>query len=187
MAARAYCAKYDGEIDALALSGSPGENPVAGVGLMLVEALTRLRGERHRSRLMQRMTVGAFARRFPDPDHPCAWISANMENVTAYEGDPLCSFTFTLNGNRALLRLMKRAYSLKNGRPDLPVRFYSGTEDPCAPDEKGFRHAMERMRQAGYSDTEGHLFPGMRHEILNEEGREAVFERIWKEAFEANL
>ena len=187
LAARAYCAKYDGEIDALALSGSPGENPAAGVGLMLVEALTRLRGERHRSRLMQRMTVGAFARRFPDPDHPCAWISANMENVTAYEGDPLCSFTFTLNGNRALLRLMKRAYSLKNGRPDLPVRFYSGTEDPCAPDEKGFRHAMERMRQAGYSDTEGHLFPGMRHEILNEEGREAVFERIWKEAFEANL
>ena len=51
----------------------------------------------------------------------------------------------------------------------------------------GFRDAVERMRSAGYRNVEGRLFPGMRHEILNEDGREAVFEAIWREAFEPNL
>lgn len=187
LAARAYCARYDGEIDALALSGSPGENSAAGFGLALVEILARVQGEHHRSRLLQRMTVGAFARRFPHPEHSCAWISANMENVAAYEHDPLCSFIFTLNGDRALLTLMRRAYGLKHGRNDLPVYFYSGADDPCAPDEKGFWNAVEKMRRAGYRNVQGYLFPGMRHEILNEAGRAEVFERIWQEAFEGNL
>ena len=135
------------------------------------------------------MTVGAFAARFPDTGHPCAWISRNIENVIAYEADPLCSFSFTLNGNRALLKLMRRAYALHGGRgnPGLPVRFYSGAEDPCMPDERGFFRAMERMRRSGYRDVQGVLFPGLRHEILNEENREEIFERIWHEAFEPNI
>lgn len=186
LAARAYCAQYDRDIDALALSGSPGENAAAGLGLALIRLLILLKGERHHSHLLQRMTVGMFASRFPDPEHPCAWISANMENVIAYEADPLCQFTFTLNGNRALLRLMRRAYRLgpNPGRPNLPVRFYSGAEDPCAPDEKGFRRAVEKMRSAGYRDVQGRMFPGMRHEILNEGARTEVYDCIWREAFE---
>jgi len=187
LAVRAYCEKYDHDIDALVVCGSPGKNPAVGIGLALIEILSKIQGERHRSRLLQGMTIGAFARRFPDPLHPCAWISANMENVVAYENDPLCQFTFTLNGNRALLRLMRRAYSLKQGRMDLPVHFYSGEDDPCAPDAKGFWNAVKNMRKAGYTRVQGKLFSGMRHEILNEAEREMVFESIWKEAFKPNI
>ena len=43
---------------------------------------------------------------------------------------------------------------------------------------------MNRMRQAGYTNVSGHMFPGLRHEILNEINREEVFERIWRESFE---
>ena len=189
LAVRVYCERYDRDVDALVVCGSPGWNAAAGVGLALIRLLVFLRGERHRSRLIQGMTVGAFARRFPDTGHPCAWISANMENVIAYEADPLCRFTFTLNGNRALLRLMRRCYGLAPGRgkPDLPIRFYSGADDPCMPDEKGFWHAVENMKKAGYRNVQGCLFPGMRHEILNETNREEVFERIWREALEPNI
>lgn len=189
MAVRAYCENYDRDIDALVVSGSPGENAAAGAGLALIRLLVLLRGERYRSALLQKMTIGAFASRFPDPEHPCAWISANMENVIAYESDPLCSFRFTLNGNRALLRLMRRCYGLspKRGKPDLPVHFYSGADDPCAPNAKGFWGAVEKMRRAGYRNVQGTLFPGLRHEILNESNAEEIFERIWKEAFEPNL
>lgn len=188
LAVRVYCQRYDREIDSLVVCGSPGWNPAAGVGLKLIRLLVMLRGERHRSRLIQRMTVGAFARRFEEAGHPCCWISGNMENVIAYEADPLCRFSFTLNGNRALLRLMRSCYRKSGcGKPDLPVYFYSGAEDPCMPDEKGFWHAVETMRKAGYGKVEGHLFPGLRHEILNETNREEVFERIWKEAFEPNI
>ena len=191
LAVRAYCELYDREIDALAVCGSPGRHaePTLRFALALVSLLERAHGERYHSALIQGLTIGAFARRFPDPEHPNAWISANLENVRAYEADPLCSFTFTLNGNRALLRLLHRAYALKpeRGKPDLPVRFFSGAEDPCAPNARGFHDAMERMRRDGYRNVQGRMFPGMRHEILNEEGREEVFEAIWREAFEPNL
>ena len=184
LAVRAYADRYDKDIDALIVCGSPGENPAAGAGLVLIRLLRMIYGERHHSALVQKMTIGAFAKRFPSAEHPSSWISANVENVIAYEADPLCSFTFTLNGNRALLRLMRRAYGLSptRGKPELPVRFYSGTEDPCAPDEKGFRNAVERMKQAGFSDVQGHMFPGLRHEILNESNRQEIFETIWSDA-----
>ena len=184
LAVRAYADRYDKDIDALIVCGSPGENPAAGAGLVLIRLLRMIYGERHHSALIQRMTIGAFAKRFPSAEHPSSWISANVENVIAYEADPLCSFTFTLNGNRALLRLMRRAYGLSptRGNPTLPVRFFSGAEDPCAPDEKGFWHAVERMRQAGFADVEGKLFPGLRHEILNEANRQEIFETIWSDA-----
>ena len=184
LAVRAYADRYDRDIDALIVCGSPGENAAAGAGLVLIRLLSALFGERHHSALVQKMTIGAFAKRFPSAEHPSSWISANEENVIAYEADPLCTFTFTLNGNRALLRLMRRAYGLSptRGNPQLPVRFFSGAEDPCAPDEKGFWHAVERMKQAGFADVEGKLFPGLRHEILNEASRQEVFEAIWADA-----
>ena len=184
LAVRAYADRYDKDIDALIVCGSPGENAAAGAGLVLIRLLSALFGERYHSALVQKMTIGAFAKRFPSAEHPSSWISANEENVIAYEADPLCSFSFTLNGNRALLRLMRRAYGLSptRGNPALPVRFFSGAEDPCAPDEKGFRHAVEKMRQAGFSDVQGKLFPGLRHEILNETNRAEVFETIWRDA-----
>jgi len=188
LAVRVYCKRYDREIDALVVCGSPGWNAAAGAGLAMIRLLTLLRGERHRSLLIQAMTVGAFARRFEDTGHPCNWISADIENVIAYEADPLCRFTFTLNGNRALLRLMRSCYRFETcGKQDLPIRFYSGVDDPCMPNEKGFWHAVETMRRAGYTNVQGCLFPGMRHEILNETQQEEVFEKIWTEAFEPNI
>lgn len=182
LAVRAYAGQYAHDIDALIVCGSPGENRAAGLGLKMIAVLSRLLGERYRSKLFYAMTIGEFQKRFPDPKHPCAWISRNMDNVRAYEADPLCSFRFTLNGNRALLRLMQRAYHLPQAQRTLPVRFYSGADDPCAPDAKGFEHAMDAMRRAGFTDVQGRMFPGLRHEILNEDECGMVFETIWREA-----
>ena len=189
LAVRAYAEKYDRKLDSLIISGSPGKNAAAGFGLALIKLLTRLYGDRHRGKLMLALTLGPYVARFPDKDHPCAWLSANMENVEEYERDPLCHFRFTLNGNRALLRLMQRAYSIRapRGNASLPVRFYSGEDDPCAPDRKGFDAAMESMRRAGYRDVQGRMFPGLRHEILREKNAREIFETIWAEAIEPVL
>ena len=179
LAVRSYCRKYDGDIDALIVSGNPGHNPAVGAGLVLDRLLTLFKGERHISPLMASMATGSYARRFPDPNTQFAWLSVNAENVRAYDADPLCGFPFTLNGYRALLTLLKQAYDgTPAGHPELPVLFLSGADDPCAPDQKGFDDAMARMRRAGYADVTGRMIPGMRHEILNETGREAVYAEL---------
>ena len=192
LAVRAYCADHDRDIDSLVVCGSPGENGAAGFGLVLIGVLTLFQGDRHRSKFVQKMTTGSFSSRAKS-ELSGSWLSANPENVAAFAADPLCNFTFTLNGYRALLRLMIRAYGLglaphrgkpKRGNPELPIHFYSGADDTGAPDRAGFENAMNRMRQAGYENVDGYMFPGLRHEILNEANREEVFEKIWSEAFE---
>ena len=179
LAVRAYCEDYAGEIDALGVLGCPAKNPLLGPGLLLTAVLGRILGPDYRSARLQRMIVGSFGRKFPD--HPYAWLSANRDNYLAFARDPLCRFIYSVNGCRALLMLMRRTYSLKHGRRDLPVRFYSGADDPCVLGEKGFVRAMESMKNAGFEDVQGVLFPGMRHEILNETDKQQVFERIWTE------
>ena len=189
MAVRAYCEKYDGELDGLIVCGSPGWNAAAGAGLMLLNIMAKFRGERCRSKLIKSLTTGAFSKPFKKEGNSSAWLSADKENVRAFKADPLCGFDFTLNGNRALLTLMQRAYHLKalRGNPGMPVRFYSGEKDPCAPNPEGFEAAMEAMRKAGYTDVQGAMFPGLRHEILNEKNREEIYETIFKEAIEPNM
>ena len=193
LAVRAYCGDHDRDIDSLVVCGSPGEHPAAGFGLVLIRILTLLRGDRYRSSFIRRITTGSFASRASKNLGHGSWISADAENVAAFKADPLCNFNFTLNGYQALIELMIRAYGFARdhgpyraqlGKPELPIHFYSGADDAGAPNRAGFENAMNRMRKFGYTRVSGYMFPGMRHEILNEKNREAVFERIWSEAFE---
>ena len=168
LAVRVYRQRYDGDIDGLVVCGSPGYNPAAGAGLTLNRLMTAFKGERYISPLFVKMTTGSFNRGNPKSGSPNAWLSTNQDNVQRYDDDPLCGFPFTLNGYRALLTLMRDAYrSVPAAHPALPVHFLSGSEDPCAPDEKGFNDAVAHLRRDGYSNVTARLYPGMRHELLN--------------------
>lgn len=183
LAVRNYIAEYDGDIDGLVVTGSPGENSAVGFGLGLITVLEKAFGERHRSRLIQGMTVGGYNRRFRHEGKKNAWLSVDPDNVEGYNTDPLCNYSFTLNGNRALLHLLQGAYGKKNiTNPDIPVRLYSGADDPCAPNAKGFQNAVDHIRADGYHDVKGMMFPGLRHEILREKGCEKVYDTILREA-----
>ena len=179
LAVRVYRQKYDGDIDGLVVCGSPGQNPAAAAGLLLNRLMTAVKGERYVSPLFVKMTTGSFNKGNPRSGSANAWLSTNADNVRAYDADPLCGFPFTLNGYKALLELMRDAYApVPAGRPDLPVHFISGENDPCAPDKKGFDAAVERMRDAGYARVTAHMYPGMRHEILNHAERQAVYDDL---------
>ena len=58
------------------------------------------------------------------------------------------------------------------------VLFVSGAEDPCMINVRHFAKAVQNMRHAGYLDVKGKLYPGMRHEILNEKNKEQVYHDI---------
>ena len=76
---------------------------------------------------------------------------------------------------------MKRAYDVKHWkctRPEMPVLFISGAEDPCLGSVRQFASAVKNMRSAGYRDVKGKLYQGMRHEILNEKDKEKVYHDI---------
>ena len=83
-----------------------------------------------------------------------------------------------LTGFLNLFSIMQDAYSISGRRPrnpSMPVLFISGEDDPCLLSPRKFHQAVRTMQRAGYTDVRSRLYPSMRHEILNEKGKEAVW------------
>ncbi len=189
MVVRSYLKKYDGELDGLIVCGSPSYNPAAGAGRALAGVIGALRGGRHRSGFLQELSFGSFHKKFGETQSKNSWISSQDVEVQAYENDPQCGFVFTANGFRNLYKLMQNTYSSKGWElhhPDLPIYFISGGDDPCLINEKKFKQAVAFLKECGYTDVSSKLYPGKRHEILNEDIRDQVFEDI-KDFCEAHI
>ena len=177
MVVRCYIQKYDGEIDKLIVCGSPSKNPFAGVGVAMAKSVSLFKGERHRSGTLAQLSTGNGDKKFPG-EGKNAWLTRDKEIVEAYNADEKCNFTFTCNGFENLFRLMQKTYD--KGRyavnnPSLPIFFVSGSDDPVLVGEEKWFKAPQLLRDAGYKNVSGKLYHQMRHEILNEKGKEEVY------------
>ena len=95
--------------------------------------------------------------------------------------NPLCNFTLTANGTRNLLALMMETYRKGEwvvNNPEMPVHFISGDADPMMLSEEKFHKAAQNLCDRGYLNVTSALYPGMRHEVLNEIGKEDVWNEI---------
>ena len=178
---RSYIKSYDNDIDALIVCGSPSRNPMAKLALSLVSVMKKIKGEHHRSKLMQKLAFSSYAKRFQESYSENCWLSSSRRNVEAYDKNPLCGFVFTLNGFENLFHLMTRVYD-KQGwsmqHPALPILFVAGEDDPCIDTSEKFKEAYEMLMSCGYQQVEHHLFAHMRHEILNEDEHQQVYDYL---------
>jgi len=178
---RCYLQKHDGELAALVLTGAPCPNSSAGAGRKLASFIAATQGQFHRSPMMNSMMFGSFNKKVKDPLTDFDWLSVNSENVQRYIEDPLCGYMFTAAGYRDMLGGMiqmadRKLYACAN--PGLPVLFAAGECDPCTGGEEGLAASMALLKDAGYRDVSKIVYPGLRHEILNEYERPAVVKDI---------
>jgi len=181
LAVRSYVKRHDMEIDRLIVIGSPNYRCGTKLGKAIAGTIGTLFGGRHRSHLLQKMCFGSFNRPFKKDGYASSWICSEKKVLEEYHSDPLCNFTFTANGFRNLLGLMVDCYSVdgwKAGNIDLPVYFLSGKNDPCLISEKAMDESIRKMHRLGYYTVECEMFDGMRHEILNENGNQKVWNRL---------
>ena len=181
MVVRCYIRKYDADIDKLVVIGCPSKKPGMKPGLALIKMVTNIKGEKTRSKFISDLVVGDYEKRFKKEGVPHMWVNSDPEKVKKYNEDPLCNYMFTLNGYLNLVKLTMLTYTdggyvMKN--PALPIRFFSGAEDPCTVNEKAFAEDMELLRKQGYTDVDGIMYPRLRHEILNEDEKDMVYEDI---------
>lgn len=181
LAVRAFAAEHDDCMDMLIVCGSPSNRKAGSIGRVIANVEGRIFGMRHKSRLLELLSFGGFAMRFSGEKNKNAWVCSDPEVYEAYSESELCGFTFTDDAYLALFDLMRRAYDVRGWkctRPGLPVLFISGAEDPCLGNVRKFAETVQNMRRAGYRDVKGKLYPGMRHEILNEKEKEKVYHDI---------
>ncbi len=105
------------------------------------------------------------------------WLSRDESEVDAYVADPWCGFDVPDETIPLLFGPAGRLASeseLSKIRRDLPILIASGLDDPLAGGGQLVELLGQRYRDAGVADVTVQLYPGARHEILNETNRDQV-------------
>lgn len=180
--ARNYMLRYGKGIQGIIVMGTGDQTPGTLKAAKCISSILRFfQGEKHVSKLMEKMSFGSYLKRIPDAKTPFDWLSVNQDNVKRYMADPMCGFTFTINGYRTVLELLSRLSdkeALKSIPSQLPVLLVSGAEDPVGNYGEAVTALEQALRQSGLKDVTKKLYAGDRHEILNEENHQDVYDDI---------
>ncbi|KQP12261.1 alpha/beta fold hydrolase [Pseudorhodoferax sp. Leaf267] len=102
------------------------------------------------------------------------WLSRDEAEVDKYCADPACGFLPEPFTGIATLRRAADPAEIAKVRADLPVLIVSGDADPLAGGGAALELLAQRYRAAGLRDVQLQLYPGARHEVLNETNRDEV-------------
>ena len=158
--------------DRLIVMGTGGPNPVAGIGLVLIKIIKRLRGEKHISKLLDNVAFGNYNDAWgggTDFDTK-PWLTSDVGVRMRYYEDPFCMFKFTASAMGDLVTLTKesnRKQWFTNMPKDIPVLLVSGQDDPVGDFSEGVQKVYEKLLKAGIK-CEMKIYEDARHEILND-------------------
>lgn len=182
--ARNYICRYGTGISAAIIMGTGMQSMGT---LRMAKAVAGIQkvfcGQRHVSRLIDKLAFGSYGKTFANPRTQWDWLSRDEERVDHYIADPMCGFTFTVNGFIALFELVSRLHDPENLKAipkKLPVFMVSGDADPVGDYGKGVRKAYDTLLAAGLEDIRLKMYEGGRHELLNETNRGEVMEDIYR-------
>ena len=181
--ARTYLIRYPGSVTAAVIMGT-GQQPgymVAG-GRLAAKLIGKKSGYDKFNETVDGLAFGAYNKPFEPKRTNYDWLSANEENVDKYIADPLCGggattglFLEMLGG----IGFIGKPSNLAKMDKNTPVLFISGAMDPVGDLGKGTTKAYESFKKAGVKDVTLKLYPGLRHEILNEKEKDQVYADIW--------
>ena len=180
---RSYLPRYGQGLAGAVICGTANEaTAVSRAGNLAARAIAAVRGDGYRSGLLHALADGAYSRAIKDARTPFDWLSRDPAVPDAFMADEACGFMFGAGAYATLTELAWRAAA--------PATF--GRHAPrLAPALRGRRRRPRRQmrprcrcrrRVHGGRWRRGQLalrlFPGMRHEILNEFGKEEVYDFI---------
>ena len=148
MFSQAYLPQHHDLIDGLVLSGTSGPGP---------------------------RREGGPNSAFSDPRTPYDWLSRDPAEVDAYIADPFCGIQFTPESGASFREVAAQGMTadLSAVQDGLPVYVFLGDEDPINNRLEAVRPLIAAYEAAGL-DVTFRVYPGGRHEMLNETNRDEV-------------
>lgn len=180
--ARTYLIRYPGTVKGAIIMGTGQQNAamVAG-GRLAATVVGKKHGFDKFNETIGGLAFGAYNKPFEPKRTNYDWLSVNAENVDRYIADPLCGGDATVGlfldilGGIGFICKQSNVVKMDMGTP---ILFISGAMDPVGDLGKGVRKAYDSFRKAGVKDVELKLYPGLRHEILNEKEKDQVYADI---------
>lgn len=176
--ARMYAIQYGEEIDGAVFLGTSGPVGAVHAGKLICKLIELFRGDRYRSQFVKNLAFSGYNKKFGEGASPSAWVTSDEEMLEKYEGDPLCSFTFTVSAYHAMFSALGSVncrYWIDNYPKSLPTLIASGGMDPVGAYGKGPQMVADWLREERCNDVTLRIFKHMRHELHNEARREKFF------------
>ena len=181
--ARRYMMEYGEEIDGAIIMGTGNQpKPLLNTAIGVSNFLRAARGPRHRSKAFAYLMFGSYNKKIEDSNNPYDWVTSDEEKLEKYNSDERSGFLFTMNGIETLLATIKyiqKERNIANIPKDIKMFFVSGEEDPVGEYGKQVEFVYNQYKEAGIKDISIKLYPGCRHEILNEVNRQEVYEDLY--------
>ena len=184
---RNYIYRYGTGINGAIIMGT-GMQPKAllrfSLGLAAIQRV--LLGGDHVAGFIDKLAFGTYNKRTNKDDTSAGWLTKDKSIQERYINDPHAGFTFTVNGFETLFKLIWNLHDRKNLEKmpkDLPILVTSGDEDPVGNYGEAVKQVYESYKELGIKDVTLRMYPGCRHEILNETEKDQVYEdiRTWIE------
>lgn len=154
---------------------------VLAAGKLMCRREIQKRGADTPSPRMKNLMFGAYVRQFRDAVTPDDWISSVRQEVERYNRDELCGFVPSGGMLLAMLEGLSEIQEKDRLRlmpKELPVLFFSGEMDPVGGNGSGVKRSRGEFIKAGMKNTELKLYPGARHEVLNEFCRQQAYDDV---------
>ncbi|AZK48241.1 alpha/beta hydrolase [Paenibacillus lentus] len=159
------------------LSGTNGPRGLLAFGENLARLQCLIQGERHPSLMLNGLVFGTYNKHFLPPHTPFDWLSRDEAEVEKYVNNPHCGFLCSagfFQGLFSLLQEIHRPNRMRKIPKDKPIYIFGGDEDPVGLRGDGVKKLAVLYNMLLIKDVELKLYPGGRHEMLNETNRDEV-------------
>ncbi len=180
LCARVYTTHFGSELNGVVYCGTAELPAAAGALKPIIDSLIEKFGPRKVYDKLGEIFNNFSNISVPDKTSNIDWLSRNVENREKYAADDLCGFTFTISAYRDVFALASECSSKSWAAmvpADLPILIISGALDPIGMNGKGVISVSDNLVLAG-KDPTVILYPGDRHEILNEDDRDRVYNDV---------
>jgi alpha-beta hydrolase superfamily lysophospholipase len=179
--AQNFIEQYGG-IAGCVLSGTRGPDGLKiRLGASFMNLVALLKGCRRSSFLARAMVDGSYNKPFRPNRTSFDWLSRDEKEVDAFIQDPLCGNLCSAGFYRDMIGGLNKIHSplfMDKIRRDLPIYVFCGNADPVGDMGNSPTALVNAYRSMGIKDLEFVLYPGARHEPLNETNRDEVMENL---------
>ena len=146
---------------------------------LIASGMCRHKGGRYPAQLIVNLSFKMYEKRFAGTN---AWLNRDESEVKKYNDDTMCGFVCSANFYRSFMNGIRTLY--KKGYYSLidankPLLLISGSDDPVGNYGKGVKKLDKfYSKKVGSKDITLQLYDGARHEILNEQCKQQVYDDI---------
>jgi len=164
-------------LDGIIICGTANPAPITTFGgLCLVGLSGYKKNPQKRAPFIDQIMFGSTLYKKLNKRTKSDWLCTDAAEVDKYIEDPYCGFICTKSFYHDLLMLTKHATDKKRickTSTSIPILIISGGQDPVGGYGKDVQRLIQFYESHSYQIT-SHIYPGLRHEILNEPSKDNI-------------